>query len=131
MNRINPKSLFDSRKYGYSQITKISAQTMTFISGQFSSSVEGEVIGTTLIEQITHSFRNLKIAIKESGASPDDVAKIQILIVGHTEEDLVHLVKESEALFGNKCPASILIPVPRLGLEDMLFEIDATILTST
>lgn len=55
-----------------------------------------------------------------------DVAKLTVLIVDHSEEKLHILSKELERAFGpGPKPTCTLIPVPRLALDGMLFEVEA------
>lgn len=67
-----------------------------------------------------------------AGATPADVARTLVMIVDHTEERLYLLGAEFERVWepGLK-PACTLIPVPRLALHGMLFEIEATAVVRT
>lgn len=128
IERINPPSLIDSSPWGFSQIVVAPANSrVVFLSGQFSGNVDGDVVGRTVGEQMPIAFRNLAHAIEAAGAKPEHVAKIQVLIVDHEEAFLPQLVEETVNLFGEHHPASTLIPVPRLALDAMKFEIEATL----
>lgn len=71
---------------------------------------------------------NLLIAIEAAGGEPSQVAKLSVLIVDHSEQRLGVLGEELERAFGTEMkPACTLIPVPRLALDGMLFEIDAVL----
>ena len=87
----------------------------------------GQVVGETVIEQMRVAFANLRRAIDAAGAKPEHVTHIRVLIVDHREDYLEPLATEVRALFGQSLPASTLIPVPRLALDTMLFEIEATL----
>ncbi|CAM3839235.1 RidA family protein [Parendozoicomonas haliclonae] len=128
IKRINPDNLVDTRQFGFSQIviTPPSGHTV-YISGQFAGDEDGNLIGKTVEEQMQQSFKNLKTAIKASGAKPEQVVQIRVLIVDHQMKYLEPLERELSGLFGKKLPASTLIPVPRLALDGMLFEIEATL----
>lgn len=97
------------------------------MSGQFSGNQEANVCGTTVPEQIKHCFENLAHVILAAGATPENVLKITVLIVDHKEDYLQPLHEAIVSLFGERLPASTLIPVPRLALDAMLFEIEATL----
>ena len=84
-------------------------------------------LGDTVEEQMTAAFANLRAAISAAGAQPHHVVQIRVFIVGHREKYLLQVAAEAKALFGDALPASTLIPVPRLALDDMLFEIEATL----
>ncbi|CAI1875060.1 Enamine/imine deaminase [Serratia quinivorans] len=126
ISRINPPTLLDSTAYGFTQVVVAPNNGRTvYLSGQFSSDTEGNVLGETVAEQIPIALQNLKHAIKASGAKPENVVKIQIYIVDHAQKDAYQLQSEIKQLFGDNLPASTLVPVPRLALDGMKFEIDA------
>ncbi|NEP03428.1 MAG: RidA family protein [Okeania sp. SIO2G4] len=128
IQRLNPSGLFDTTPYGFSQVVTVpSTGKIVFVSGQFSGDLEGNVLGNTLEEQMHLSFQNLRTAIEAAGAKSEHVVQIRVLIVDYQEEDLILFQREIQELFGDALPVSTLIPVPRLALDDMLFEIEATL----
>lgn len=128
ITRINPPTLKDTSQYGFSQVVVAPSSARTvYLSGQFSGDVNGKIRGTSMEEQIAFSFENLRLAINASGAKPTDVVKIQVLIADHQQEYVDLVQSQIEKLFGKDLPASTLIPVPRLALDGMRFEIDATL----
>ena len=128
IQRLNPETIFNSSRYGFSQIVIAPAQaTIIHIAGQFSSNRDGGVEGDTVGEQARIAVQNLRLAIEAAGAGPEHVVKIQVLIVDHDERKWEAVAPHIAQLFGSHQPASTLIPVPRLALDGMLFEIDATL----
>ncbi len=76
-------------------------------------------------EQVRQAFDNLLIALEAVGATARDVAKLTVMIVDHGEERLQRFGEEVERVFGpGSKPACTLIPVPRLALDGMLFEVE-------
>ena len=68
----------------------------------------------------------LGLAYRILGSRADAVAKLTVLVVDHSEERLRIFGAELErALAGGPKPACTLIPVPRLALDGMLFEVEA------
>lgn len=129
ITRINPPTLKDTSPYGFSQVVVAPSSARTvYLSGQFSGDIDGNVRGVTMEEQIAYSFENLRLAIEAAGAKPENVVKIQVLIANHQEAYVELVQAQIEKLFGTHLPASTLIPVPRLALDDMRFEIDATLI---
>ena len=122
---INPAGLYDPSKNGYTHIAIAPPGTTTvYISGQGGEDENGKLVGD-FASQLKQAFANLRLALSASGALPEHVVKITVLVVEHNEDKLKQLGNEVQAMWGNKPPASTLIPVPRLALDGMLFEIDA------
>ena len=73
------------------------------------------------------AFANLLTALAAAGAGPGDIAKLTVLVVDHTEERLHIFGEEQDRALGpdSMKPACTLIPVPRLALDGMLFEVEA------
>ncbi|BAB72724.1 RidA family protein [Anabaena sp. FACHB-709] len=123
---VNPPTLYDATRNGYSHIAVTPARTRTvYISGQFGSDLYGRLVSTEFEPQLVRAFQNLRFALDAVGAKPSDVVKTTVLIVDHTEDKLIPLGREIQNLWPFRPPANTLIPVPRLALNGMLFEIDA------
>jgi len=128
LERINPPTIVDTSPWGFSQVVVAPSSAKTvYISGQFSGDKEGNVLGKTVGKQAELAFDNLRKAIEASGGKPEHVVKIQVLVAGHGEDKLHAIGEQISKLFGEHLPASTLIPVDRLALDGMLFEIDATL----
>ena len=128
IQRLQPPGVVDASIWGFSQSVVVPAKGhYVFVSGQFSGTEDGRVIGDTHEEQIKQTYMNLKTVIEASGAQPSDVVQVRLLIKDYEPKHVDMLLKESSALFGEHLPASTLIPVPRLATDEMLFEIEATL----
>ena len=98
-----------------------------FISGQGGETEDGQ-LSKDFHEQVRQAVDNLLIAIAAAGGQPSQVAKLTVLIVDHNEQRLGILGEELARAFGAQMkPACTLIPVPRLALDGMLFEVDAVV----
>ncbi|WP_414579403.1 RidA family protein [Anabaena sp. CCY 9402-a] len=123
---VNPPTLYNAPQNGYSHVAITPPKTRTvYISGQFGSDLQGNLVSNDFEEQLVKAFENLRFALASVGARPNDVLKTTVLIVDHTQDKLIPLGREIGNLWGNNPPANTLIPVPRLALDGMLFEIDA------
>lgn len=123
---VNPPTLYDATRNGYSHIAVTPPRTRTvYISGQFGSDLQGNLVSDDFEKQLVQAFKNLRFALQAVGAQPKDVAKTTILIVDYNQSKLIPLGREISNFWGYKPPANTLIPVPRLALDGMLFEIDA------
>ena len=124
---INPPGLYDPRPNGYSHVVVADAPArLIYIAGQGGENVDG-VLSEDFGTQVKQALDNLQTALKAAGADLANVAKLTVLIVGHSEERLRMFGGALSAVWGdNPAPACTLIPVPRLALDGMLFEIEAT-----
>lgn len=122
----NSADLPDSSVYGFAQAVIVPADTtLVYIAGQGSGTDPNGAYPDSFSEQMEQAFANLKNALAAVGATPEDVVKITILSVEHTDEKLQLISAARRAFWPHKKPASTLIPVPRLASSGMLFEIDA------
>ena len=112
---------------GFSQVVTATQGKIVFISGQVALNANNEVVGKgDLRAQVVQTFENLKGALAAVGATFDDVLKTNTYIVNYTP-DMIGMFREvrSQYLPQEKPPASTLIGVQALVLEDLLIEIEA------
>ncbi len=101
---------------------------LAFIAGQGGETADGQ-LSEDFRQQVRQALRNLCIAIEAAGGTPQQIAKLGVLIVAHSEARLQVFGDElARALGPGPKPACTLISVPRLALDGMLFEIDAVLL---
>lgn len=121
----NPVGLYDPAPNGYSHVASVhGARPWLLIAGQGGETADGR-LSPDFRTQVRQALDNLVAALASAGARPADVAKLTVLIVDHDESRLHAFGTELEASFGAHKPACTLIPVPRLALDGMLFEIEA------
>jgi enamine deaminase RidA (YjgF/YER057c/UK114 family) len=129
---INPEGLYDPAPNGYSHVASIAAGTrLIFIAGQGGETEDGKLTPDFRL-QVRQALRNLGIAVAAAGGRVSDIAKLTVLIVDHNEQRL-HIFGEelTTALGAGPKPACTLIPVPRLALDGMLFEVEAVAVLPT
>ncbi len=122
----NPKGLYDPAPNGYSHVASVAAGArLVFIAGQGGETEDGKLAPDFRL-QVRQAMRNLGIAVAAAGARNSDIAKLTVLIVDHSEQRL-HVFGEElmRALGAGPKPTCTLIPVPRLALDGMLFEVEA------
>lgn len=126
---INPPGLYDPRPNGYSHVVIAEGPaSLIYIAGQGGETADG-ALSDDFETQVKQALSNLQIALAAAGAGLANVAKLTVLIVDHSEERLRIFGGALKAAWGdNPAPACTLIPVPRLALDGMLFEIEATAL---
>lgn len=126
--RINPEGVVDTSIFGFTQAVIVPTKGhYVYISGQAGWNPDGLLAGESMQAQMAAAYRNLKTIMTATNAKPEHIVKIRMLIVDHKEEYLKPLHSENQKLFAGNLPASTLIPVPRLALDGMLFEIEATL----
>jgi enamine deaminase RidA (YjgF/YER057c/UK114 family) len=122
----NPPGLYDPAPNGYSHVAAVRpGAKWLWIAGQGGETQDG-ALSSDFRAQARQALSNLKTALASAGAGTNDVLKLTVLIVAHSEERLRLFGAELEAAFGpHHKPACTLIPVPRLALDGMLFEVEA------
>ncbi|MEO4048770.1 RidA family protein [Pseudomonas sp. CAU 1711] len=122
----NPAGLYDPTANGYSHVASVAAGArLLFIAGQGGEDERGN-LSPDFAEQVRQALNNLRTALESAGASSRDVVKLTVLIVDHSEARLRVFGELLQVAFGTgPMPTCTLIPVPRLALDGMLFEIEA------
>ena len=124
---VNPAHLADTTQFGFSQAAIASPKAkVIYVAGQIGVSEDGP---NDFESQVDRSFDNLIAVIEAAGGRIEDVVKITLLIKNHDGKKLQYLVNKRRDVFGDRPPASTLIPVSTLALESLEFEIDAIVVT--
>lgn len=121
----NPPQLHDTRLHGYSTaaITPLSGR-LAFISGQGAHDGAG-ALSPDFAGQVVQAYANLDAVLAALGARRDQVVKLTVFVVDHDMAKLGPLTVAVTAMFADKLPAQTLVPVPRLAVDGMLFEVEA------
>lgn len=125
---VNPTELYDPAPNGYSHavITKGGAR-IAYIAGQGGENKKG-TLSPKFPEQVKQAYKNLLITLQTMNAKPNQVAKITTYVVDYNQEMLEEMTQQVKMMFGDALPAQTLVPVPRLALDGMLFEVDAVVI---
>ena len=75
--------------------------------------------------QVKEAYANLRVALAAAGARADQVVKLTVYVVGHDESKFAVLTPAVMEMFGAALPAQTLVPVERLAVRAMLFEVEA------
>lgn len=124
----NPEPLFDPSPYGFSHVAVVPAGSrFVFVAGQGGEENSEGKLSPDFRTQVQHALKNIEIALHLQGLSMGTVAKVTTLVVDHNDQKLRIIIQEFEKMWPAKnFPVNTLIPVPRLALDNMLVEIDAT-----
>src|SRR3979411_956451 len=95
LQRLTPAGLF--KPAAYTQVVVAEGRRMVFLAGQVSIDAEGKLVAPgDFAGQVKQVFANVATALKGAGATPADVTKITIYIVGYKPE-LSHLLGEERS----------------------------------
>jgi 2-iminobutanoate/2-iminopropanoate deaminase len=125
---INPKDLFPSLQYGFSQIITSNSGKMVFLSGQVGWNEHQQMIGANdLRAQTRQTFRNVEAAIKAAGGTLTDIVSMRIYIVEEKLEESQHIQDALKEFFPlERAPTTTWIGVRALANKEFLIEIEAT-----
>lgn len=123
---INPAQLYDPRPNGYTHVVAANTPArLIHVAGQGGEDHTGR-LAADFGSQVMQALANLGTALGAADAAFSDVVKITVLIVNHDADRLAIFSRALGAAWGvHPPPACTLIPVTRLALDGMLFEIDA------
>ncbi|MGH0222943.1 RidA family protein [Sinorhizobium meliloti] len=125
---VNPKNLYDPTPNGYSTAVIVPREgRVAYISGQGGQDSSG-ALSPDFAVQVQQAYANLRTALDALGARPDQVAKLTVFVVDHDMSKLEVLTRNVKEMFGAALPAQTLIPVPKLAIDPMLFEVDAVVM---
>ena len=122
---INPAGLYDPAPNGYSHVVVAKGGSrIAYIAGQGGEDQAG-ALSAQFDDQVSQAYANLRTALDAVGAAPGQVTKITTYVVDYDQSMLEVMTREVRETFGDALPAQTLVPVPRLALDGMLFEVDA------
>ncbi|NRP70870.1 hypothetical protein ILFOPFJJ_01752 [Ensifer psoraleae] len=125
---VNPKNLYDPTPNGYSTAVIVPREArVAYISGQGGQDSTG-ALSPDFAVQVKQAYANLRTALDALGARPDQVAKLTVFVVDHDMSKLEVLTRNVKEMFGGALPAQTLIPVPKLAIDPMLFEVEAVVM---
>jgi enamine deaminase RidA (YjgF/YER057c/UK114 family) len=124
---VNPQSLYDPTPNGYSTVVIVpGGARVAYISGQGGQDSMG-ALSPDFAAQVKQAYANLGAALDALGAKPDQVAKLTIFVVDHDMSKLEVLTRNVKEMFGATLPAQTLVPVPKLAIDPMFFEVEAVV----
>lgn len=122
---VNPPGLYDPAPNGYRHaVVAKGGNRIAFIAGQGGESTAG-TLSPQFDDQVKQDYRNLRIALNAVHAKPQQVTKITTYVVKYDQSMLGVMTRQLQETFGEWLSGQTLVPVPRLALDGMLFEVDA------
>ncbi|WP_256574292.1 RidA family protein [Pseudomonas sp. M30-35] len=121
----NPAGLYDPTDNAYSHVAQVPLNArIVHLAGQGGQDREG-YLAPGFTEQVRQTIANIEIGLVSAGATLDDVYKLTLLVVDHSESRLAEWAAEAKRAWGPHLPTCTLIAVPRLALDGMLVEVEA------
>ncbi|GAA3507344.1 RidA family protein [Streptomyces showdoensis] len=122
---IRSASLSDVAEYAYAATAPAEAR-LIFLAGACPLDADGATVAVgDVAGQAAQAVANLRTALKDAGATLQDVISTRVLVATHRQPDLVTAWEVVRDAFGDHDVPSTLMGVTVLGYHDQLVEIEA------
>ena len=116
---LNPKTLFNSMQYGFSQIVVAQGSRTVYFSGQVAWDEHENIVGENdLRAQVWQSLQNVETAVTTAGATLNDIVTLRIYIVQSWMQKTAPVREGLKAFFRENPPATRRIDVYGLARSD-------------
>lgn len=125
--RGNPKALFNSTQYGFSQVVSAKGSWIVSVSGQVAWDADETLTGAGDIHaEASKALENLKIALKSVDARLSDVVSLRLYIVDYQRAESEAITRALKDFFPEgQEPAATWVGVTCLANPDFRIEIEA------
>ncbi|MFD0317867.1 RidA family protein [Streptomyces flavalbus] len=122
--RVNPPGL--SPPTGFSHAVVATGGRVAFLAGQTALDEHGEIVGATLPEQFRRALANLLTALRATGGTPADLARVTVYTtdLAAYRAHAADLGRVWRELAGRDYPAMAVVEVVRLWDTAALVELD-------
>lgn len=122
---LNPPTLLDPTPFGYKHITLDTETGVAYVAGQVAFSLDGQIVGNTLEQQLVLVEKNLRFALGALDAGVEDILRMNTFIKNFQQNpDLATL---EPFLFRMGSPVNAVLGVPSLALDGLLVEVQITV----
>ncbi len=125
--RMNPKTLPDTGKVGYSQISIAQPGRLAFVSGQVAWPDEGGDVPGSLAEQTAIVIKNLNGALDALEATPDDIVQMRVYVTDLRSETREIAMTEILRFLEGAQPSLTGIGVAALAAPDLQIEVEMVV----
>lgn len=106
---------------GYSRAVRV--DNFVFVTGTIAADESGTIISPgNVYEQTVYAIRKIERALQEAGAELTDVVRTRLLVTDVSKWE--EIAKAHMEFFGNIKPATTMVEVSRLMVDDALIEIE-------
>lgn len=128
--RMNPSSMPDTGKVGYSQISIADASRLAFVSGQVAWRAKGGAVPETIDGQTDIVIENLKGALDALGAGTHDIVQMRIYMTDVQSDAQGIAMGKLMAFLDGAQPSLTGIGVAALAMPELLIEIEMVVQTT-
>jgi len=125
--RLNPPTLPDAGKMGYSQISIVEPGRMAYVSGQVAWRPDGQPPPSELAEQMKIVTANAKAALDALGATPEDIVIARCFMTDLNSETLAQVFPPLLEFFKGAKPCITGVGVASLAAPELKVELELTI----
>ena len=127
VSRRNPPTMWDMASLGFSHISVAEPGRLAFLSGQIAATPGGGEVPKGLADQAKLATASLAAALKELGASAQDIVMLRVYVVNATTEAFGQALTPLRELFGDAMPSITTIGVQALYTPDIKVEIEMVV----
>ena len=125
--RMNPDTLPDAGKAGYSQITIANPGRLAFVSGQVAWNANGSVVPETLEAQTKQVVANLGGALRALNAGNHDIVQMRVYMTELNDETMGIAMTQIVNFLDGERPSLTGIGVAALAGPDLKIEIEMVV----
>ena len=125
--RMNPDTLPDAGKAGYSQITIANPGRLAFVSGQVAWDTNGSVVPETLEAQTKQVVANLSGALRALNATNRDIVQMRVYMTELNDEKMRIAMTQIMNFLDGEQPSLTGIGVAALAGPDLKIEIEMVV----
>tara|TARA_R110002020_G_scaffold210768_4_gene417055 strand:+ start:1773 stop:2156 length:384 start_codon:yes stop_codon:yes gene_type:complete len=124
---MNPDTLPDAAKAGYSQITIANPGRLAFVSGQVAWGADGSVVPETLEAQTKQVVANLGGALRALNAGNRDIVQMRVYMTELNDETMAIAMTQIVNFLDGEQPSLTGIGVAALAGPDLKIEIEMVV----
>lgn len=122
---INPPTLLDPTPFGYKHITLDTRNAVAYVAGQVAFSLGGQIVGTTLNEQLVLTEQNLRHTLEALDADVRDILRMNVFVKNFQQSRDLPVLEPF--LFRMGSPVDAVLGVTSLAIDGLLVEVQMSV----
>lgn len=127
IQRMNPETLPDAGRAGYSQISIVEPSRLAFVSGQVAWRRDGGAAPGPFGEQVALVIENISAALRALDASAQDIVQMRIYVVDLNDEKMNEAMGLLAAFLAGAQPSLTGIGVAALAAPELKIEVEMVV----